>query len=208
MNMEWNKLPDEALDWIHQLSFESLTEAQQRTILTCMDAATYQDMHNASRLVTKAQSHAPVSDRKAILLRHFDQKHLHASSPLLHLRYWQAAAAVLLAGCLTFSTLLLMKTGKQAAIQTASISDTVYLASPVSEVRIYDTVYLERQAPKTNRKQPQSSHHGVPEQGYLPNENELQPFGTIEQLNDKVNRLRHPSIRNDSVISRFGFVAM
>jgi len=212
MNINFEKLPTRIFDWIETSSFEHLTHSQQKEILTYFSVEEYNEMHrtfldlkSASLTNNSEENH----QRKSALLDHFDKYH-----SVKQTRYpgtlmvWQAAAILLLmlSGGLFYRIFDLKK---DSTFEQVATTDTVYVTREVAQAPeiIHDTVFRYKETKSAGQKDSYSSSKISLETKDLESigEMEIQPHLELENL---TNAPKGNSMKDDSLLRKFGFVSM
>lgn len=212
MNSNFENTPSVIFNWLETLSFNELSETQKKKVLTCFSEETYQELHLVSKKAKRVYHAASVSQEfqsRKILLGHFDkhrQLQTTTGASSKGLLFWQAAAILLmmLSGGLLYSFIDLKKA---MGSQTVAAIDTVYVTKKIAGDTsiIYDTVYLYKQAIKTSIV---NTHETVVfDENIFPPLNDGQEQQVID-LQDIDIKPRGSSMRDDSLLKKFGYVSM
>lgn len=208
--------PSVVFDWMKTKAFGQLNAQEQQTVERYMSRAEYDEMHDATQLVSAMVD--PAANRrgqiKAGLLERFDSKHqpkkltLTLSSQLL----WKVAAVFLAIG-LPVSAYILIKSNKQLiSNQLNGRVDTVYLENALTSnpLKVYDTVYIvketEVQRTKKYKQQKELLPNPVDEVEVLM-QTDLN-IQSIKDVNSAPNTRKRNAIKDDSLINHYNFVTL
>ena len=208
-------LPSEIFDWIETKAYSKLTDEQKQLVLKHLSEADYTQLFQAAESLKTSINFESMDDTnsKNLLLSHFNKHHKTAklvSLPGKRLVIWQAAAAVLflVSGWLGYQ-LVDFKT--QTISEQVAMVDTVYVDREVKTPAdvIHDTVILYKYL---NRKSAENTVNTPAKETTKPSElplnsGEMQVM-SLEELNNTANKRRHNSMKDDSLLKKFGFVAM
>ncbi|PBQ34160.1 hypothetical protein CNR22_21100 [Sphingobacteriaceae bacterium] len=210
MNINFEKTPNTVFDWAEKLSYTELSNLQKKQVLLYMSEEDYTGIYETSKGVKILLKRAPEvanTGRKNALLNHFDVNYSRKKQARFKtIIAWQAAAVILMliSGWLFYRVFDLQKA--DSVLQVAS-TDTVYVTKEISAEpeHIHDTVYLYKESAKSAFKENSvidSSQSAI--SGKL---NTLESLPVVEQKN--VSGLpKGNSMKDDSLLKKFGFVAM
>ncbi len=215
MNTDFEKVPAVIFDWIKTKSFEDLTHSQKKDVLTYLSEEKYKEMYLAYlriKPVSGSGNFVQELQSKNILLKHFDkrypkEKNAGNGSSQKTLLFWQAAAVflMLLSGALFYN---FMDLKKSLSSQPVASADTVYVTKEITTGTsvVYDTIY------KYIESYSNAGSTTHVEEVIFENE-DLQPLndGGYQPSIDLDNidiRPRGSSMKDDSLLRKFGFVSM
>jgi len=207
MNIDFEKTPAVLFDWVETFSFEQLNPAQQKEVLVHLSEEAYNEMHRTSIDLKSASAlwNDDFSDRKELLLVHFDRHHKQELGFKGHM-IWQAAAVLLLmlSGWLFYQVFDLKK--EPVIKQMASI-DTVYVDREVtsSPEVVHDTVYRYKKLQNNDRESAYQIEITEKEEIAPLNDMIAVPVLELENFNTTP---KGNSMKDDSLLKKFGFVAM
>ena len=191
--MKENKLNEKLFELIHSKNFESLSEPEKQLVLSEMEQAEYNHLHELQKTIHSTlneNSAAPSQNLKHNLLAEFENHHAKKQNEKGALRFlfakvpaYQMIAAALLAFVFSFAVYLL---GNENSIGGERIvykfkTDTVYVQA--NPARVVDTVEVVK-----------------PVQQVIQTGNSNQPKSSSEKIN--VNSLCR-SIKTDSDLKQF-----
>jgi len=209
MNINFEKMPSFIFDWMEKSSFEKLNGAQQKEVLAWFSAEEYDEMYKASKdlkAMTEVAFSVSASEKKSDIMTHFDkqisEKRSLVSSGVI---FWQAAAILLLvlSGWLFYQMFDLKN---QVVIEQVALIDTVYVDREVASTPelIHDTVYKYEKV-EASSKSNKGSNHQVLKDEEPTGDMEIAPAAAIENIPSVP---RGNSMKDDSLLRKFGFVAM
>jgi hypothetical protein len=212
MKNNFERMPAIIFDWIEELSFEELNNSQKKEVSTYFSEQEYDEMHLTS-LNIKLVSHLPLANEKQIKRRltdHFNKFHSSKTGKNSFsggLFVWRAAALFLM----TLSIWLFYKVfdlKKDLHAQEMAVTDTVYVAKEVASrpQLIHDTVYLVKEDRPDSFKTDHSTVMGYNAETILP-PNETDNLQAVE-LENITTMPRGTSMKDDSLLRKFGFVSM
>lgn len=208
MNINFEKTPNSIFDWSEKFSFAELSDLQKKEVLLYLSEEDYTGMYETSKglkVLLKQSSHATIYTNKNKLLDHFDATHKNRK----HLKFkivmaWQAAALVLmvLSGWLFYRVFDLQKA--DTTLQVAS-KDTIYVTKEISAQPeyIHDTVYLYKESGRSSKdnstENPTLSSDSDKTKSFPQSPRERNGSASVPRGN---------SMKDDSLLKKFGFVAM
>lgn len=210
MNIDFEKMPAVVFDWLEKFSFEELNHFQQKEVLAYFSAeeydeiyATVKDLRSTTRPEVETRS-----SRKETILGHFDQ---HQSlkkgrGETRRVLVWQAAAVFLmmLSGWLFYQVFDL---NKDPGMQQVAVKDTVYVEKEIraeAEI-IHDTVYRYKERQSTSSAVQEESDEIERENPETIGELDITPLIELENIG---NNAKGNSMKDDSLLRKFGFVSM
>lgn len=210
MNIDFEKLPAVLFDWIEKFSFKQLSASQQKEVLFYFSEEEYNEVHQTFLNIKSASENNQEknTERKSALLDHFDKHHGKIrNSTFSNVMAWQAAAILLLmlSGWLFYQVFDLKK---NPYVEQIAAVDTVYVTKEIasqSEI-IHDTVYRIKEVVKNRESYFYPKEQVLQaEEAELPGESETFPMLDLENLN---SAQKGNSMKDDSLLRKFGFVAM
>lgn len=210
--------PDELFDWIGRMNYEELNAEQKRAVAGFLSPEEYDAMHDAAVAIRQN----PVRDQdrknrmKQDLLNRFDEKYKRESRIIaLFPAAWKAAAAALMIGLPLSAYWLIRHNGQGPGNKLSEKIDTVYIEQSVEkQVKVYDTVYIE----KEEKNRPVKRLHD-PARYEVEKKNEETLSGqltgsgglniqSIEKLDALPNNPKRNAIKDDSLLQHYGFVTL
>ena len=155
MAQPFEQINPEIFDWLENRPFRNLSASERQEVLKYLSEEEYDDMHSAAFFIRKSISAGSTSAYLPVrndLLDTFDRRYPKKTVTPLNM-LWKIAAVFLLfaAGWLCHY----LTAYKQSPSSLVAGTDTVYIMQ--EGVRIYDTVFIEKQdsqpvpgSPKTN----------------------------------------------------------
>lgn len=209
-------IPSSVFDWMRTTPFERLDAAQQKTVEEFMSIMEYNDMHDATQLLseTKYSSSGRQEEIRQNLLEKFERKHhqpqqarLFYSSQLV----WKIAAVFLAIG-LPISAYFLIKSNKKLITnQLNGRVDTVYLENTATSnpIKVYDTVYIvkEKNAPRTTTHKEREVIQNPVDEVNVSLQHDI-TIQSIKNVDSTPNKRRRNSIKDDSLINHYNFVTL
>ncbi|MBR9860006.1 hypothetical protein GYB22_04530 [bacterium] len=199
-------------DWLEQLSFDELSQDQQKIVLKEIDRQTYTEMHEAMNTLSSTQSPNSFKRKeasKSAVMVNFNSRS-NKSPMILLLKKPIAlgkAAAVILLLCSALLWLGLSKTTAPMVESSPLSSDTVYITqNKVVMQNIYDTVYDKsvvyvqtRPAGKPGASSPSPTNNLQ--------EIDLHVVRTDDR-NSTLNSSKKNNFKHDTLVKKIGFVTM
>lgn len=207
-------IPAIIYEWLKAASFAELEKAQQEEVVRHMNADEFDELHFTHVSLVKTASSTPSANRekiKMLLLEHFDHKQTRQHKLLFlnkPVALWKAAAAVLL--LLTGWLLFYLAGKKENSPQLAARTDTVYVIKkiPAEPVKIYDTVYVTKYV-QSSKKEDRYKEDASPNGSMNVHDNyEPMHIVSVRELDNASNQPKGNSIKDDTLIKKFGFVRM
>jgi hypothetical protein len=211
-------IPAHIFDWIEQKTFEELSINQQQEVKKYLNSEEYNSLYKAALIAnTYAKSNEeklqPSSNALAELHTVFDATYPEKEKQLTPLLFWKVAASILLIAVGALSLGWYNAQHQKPQVITHIKTDTVYVngAKQIpNEIKIYDTMYLEKSIPKKqNKNYPNTrpSNGVLPYEKLLPNVNQLGnvPFSQKDQPQ---NLPKNNSIKDDTLVQNFDFVQL
>ena len=212
MNRNLEQVPAIIFDWLESQDFLKLNTSQQDEVLKYFSRDEYEEMRKSFLDIKLAfiPNNAVIdSNRQHVLLTHFD-KHNAYKKVLTPLFIWRAAALLLLllSGGLFYKLL----TMKNAIVNTQVVlADTVYVNKEIKSAPeiIHDTLYITKRMFSKKRNTRKLNYFGA-------NNNLLNKPITVtdittmglKDLNNRANRIRSTSMKDDSLFKKHGFVSL
>jgi hypothetical protein len=209
-------IPSFIFDLIESTSFHGLSEAQRNLVLQHMPEEEYNTLRNAAmearRFAGHDESPQPANRIRTQLMEHLEQQQQTATLFKMIINrpvaVWKVAAMFLLLGG---ATILMAKMKKNVPqIRYITQIDTLYLEK--EGPRIYDTVYLTREAEYPVRSTRHSYSRVTENTSALPdplpehyNGINLVPASEKDR---PINNKKGVNIKDDSLISSYGFVRL
>lgn len=213
------EFPEEIFNWLSSQSFIELNAEQKSVVLNHLNEEEYGEMRDALKSISILKSgsgYAGINSRKEQLLKQFEISHQSKQGTVGTNRphaYWQAAAAVLFLICGWLSFQLLKP---DSGIQNGLLSktDTVYIKKEIQlqAEKIHDTVYIYKLVKENSQsvakgetaRELQGSYNDYP--GL--NSSENIPYIQLNEIDREFNNQRGNSMKDDSLLKKYGFVAM
>lgn len=208
MNINFEKTPNTLFDWAEKFSFEDLNDLQRKEVLLYLSEEDYTSIYEASKglkVILKQSAAGSHPEKKKKLLSHFDAIHTRKKQIRIKtVAAWQAAAIVLmvLSGWLFYKVFDLQRA--DTTFQVAS-ADTVYVTKEISAQPeyIHDTIYLYKESSSSSKENslvnPAASSDCDKTKSFP------QP---LREHNGSASTPRGNSMKDDSLLKKFGFVAM
>ncbi len=212
MDKKLEQIPAIIFDWLETLDFIKLNASQQAETLKYFSKEEYREMRNAFLDIKTLSIHNKITNsinREGFLLAHFD-KHYANKKVLTPIFVWRVAALLLLllSGGLFFKVL----TMKDVILNPqVALVDTVYVNKDVKSTPeiIHDTVYITKQL-VVKKNDGQGLNYSYSENN-LPTTNLTVTDMSVISFKDRDNRankVRGNSMKDDSLYRKHGFVSM
>ena len=207
------EIPQFILDIIGKKNFESLNQEEQNKVLQFFSKEEY-NLINRSLSVINKQVISKNENRETIrqnLIDKFEQKHEKKANFFVLLGMaWKAAAILVLIGTGWFSHYLLNPKQELTASQIKEI-DTVYLTQQIEmpPIRTVDTIFIERENQDNNgsTKSSISMATNTEINGAGNGYNDTKVI-SIKEENNKANRTKGNSIKDDSLRMKYNTVSL
>jgi len=199
MNTIPENIPAEIFEFISHSDYNALTLSQQELVHLYLSVDLYNELRDAHLLLSEHDIHS-TSEATFLpeLLNHFDNIH-HKSKPKFSI-HWPSISAVTAAACILAAVIIFRKQQPTNPSIQLAYHDTTYLDNP-DTIRIFDTVY---QQVVTESKQRQHEKQIITK--------ELEVLPELPEINtpslDAVRRNRSQPIKDDTLISQFGFAKL
>ena len=201
-------MPNEVFSWVQSTSFNELNTHQQEIVLAYLDKQEYEDMHHAAKtLHTAANKVLPKGTEKikSELLTAFNQHHNKGTNAVLALVNKPvalgkvAAVVVLMMSAIVYQYINNTKGDTIYAEHTKTDTLLVETEVPVTHI-IHDTLrVMEKQAKSASVIKTHTS--------YKPTVTDIHIAGT-DELDRPYNQPKHNSLKNDTLVTKFGFVSL
>ncbi|MBI1307189.1 MAG: hypothetical protein GC181_11355 [Bacteroidetes bacterium] len=211
--MKENTDHEKLFDLLLKGEFKTLTPLEKSFVLMHLSEEEFTEMQHVNQLLEKDRTPLTAKGMDAIkseLLAEFDKKHGKHSS-IRPLRFWQAAAVILFLLLCGFvfrniknSNNDLMSVGG-LKVPPKLIHDTVYMVqktSPPEMQIVHDTLFVFKNEKHKGKIESQDKSSGLSEIG-----SDIFVRGA-DQVNEECNRLKGNSLKDDSLVQRFGFVSL
>ncbi len=207
-------IPSIIFDLLGKKPFEQLTEQEKTLMLQHLNEAEYEELRNATLLSHSFkinEEKLPANNKqKDLLMSRFRQKNKNVALIYRPIVLWKVAASFLLilGICYFYVSLKNMNTN----IQYLSQVDTIYIDKIVPAEKIFDTIYLnqipkirggKKQAREVNDESEMTNSENI----VIENNSGLNAL-SISDYDNPINNKKGKSIKEDSLISAFGFVTL
>lgn len=205
MEKDFENMPAHIFDWIETNGFNQLSDHQKKEVNRFFSEEEYNELHETAGELKSANSipdHTTVASRQQAI-RHFNALH-HSAKNNRYLRFWQAAAAVLL----LFSGWLIFQLAgvQQGSSVQISATDTVYVEKPAEIIlqKVHDTIVVTQIKTKkitasasgeVIRHEPEATASAV---GVM----------SLSQHKKLEGEGRRGCMKSDSLLRKFGFVSL
>jgi len=206
MKTKIEEIPVTIFDYLQRSDFQSLSEHEKTEVQKYLSSTEFNDLHEgyltASRFSPASQSIRKQTIKQNLLER-FDAQHAVKPIRINYAHYFKNAAALVLfffAGYLMNNILA----GQNSSSEQVALTDTVYVTKESAPVTIYDTLVIERIVPG---KQEEPSHlkFDFPADLSAMADGPGLPLDAIDSV---PNRQKNNSLKDDSLLKRFTFVAI
>lgn len=211
-------IPAHIFDWIEQTPYATLSSKQKQELQNYISEEEYTNLHQAAIIATgyaKTGKGKVQPQANALQQLHtvFDSTYTEKKRRLAPLVFWQAAASFLLIAVAALSLGWYSAQHQKPQVITHIKMDTVYVNGAKqlpSEIKIYDTVYLEQ---PTQKQQQRHKAYSLPRNRTIPYKNivpDNAPLNSVpfSQKDQPQNRPKNNSIKDDTLIQNFNFVQL
>jgi hypothetical protein len=208
------QIPEEIFNWIGNLNFQDLSESQKTQVLHWFSEEEYQAVRAGLSGIQEIDLSGDTFSNKKIkkeLLDAFDQKHEKKPRLIIipQITFWRAASVILFMACaaLLYSV---TRQSKQVIIQPVASADTVYIirdtpatpaadSVPTVEYSHHEKNSIQYNSGYTVPSNPKRIKSGTTRDIYIPG---------LDELNNKANRQKRNSVKDDSLVKEYSVRTM